>query len=374
MFTKFADLFPKEKKVLDEEINNNRIQDIEKEINILENKNTSIDKKMEKLDKEVAATKELYALYKSKNVDISYNDTKMIIKNKKIQFQAEYIKNTSTIKSLNEEKQKLSVEFYLNEFLKDEPKEVEEIKPNNDNWTELNSEPLTNLNNQESTENCEKKDIDISDLLFNEYNEFSEFVNNKRDKFIKFITDEYNEFINKIANEDMNTFNEYNTFLNFKTDKYNDFLRFRDEKYTEYSRFRNVIMDKTEYLKLKNDDVYQRRKERKYHEFLEYDNHIYMTFSKFKDETYNEFVNFRKGDIKLGPKSVVKPKPVDESEDFKNNLSDRLFNETLFPEEQINDIIANLKEDTVITIKNGIVHIDDIKVEPKSIVKPFEKE
>jgi len=115
----------------EEETTKSRISQIEKEIKKLNKSNDSIDNKMLKLDKEVNATKELYALYKSKGVDINYNDTKMIIKNKKIQFQADYIKNVEEIKKLNEEKQKLSVEFYFNEFLKDEDEDEDEENKDN---------------------------------------------------------------------------------------------------------------------------------------------------------------------------------------------------------------------------------------------------
>jgi len=115
---------------------NLRIKEIEKEISTLTVETNKLEDKLEKFDKEVSTTKELYAFYKTKNVNISYNETKLLIKNKKIEFQAAIIAKTNEIKKLEQEKQSLSIEYYFNEFLnkvndennKDEVEKVEEVE------------------------------------------------------------------------------------------------------------------------------------------------------------------------------------------------------------------------------------------------------
>jgi len=94
-----------------------KIKTIQEDINTLTEQAKSIENKLSKLEKEVSATKELYAIYKENDVNISYNETKLLIKEKKSELQYNLSNTYKQIKKLEEDKKSLSIEYFFERFI-----------------------------------------------------------------------------------------------------------------------------------------------------------------------------------------------------------------------------------------------------------------
>ena len=195
--------------------------EIENEINILKNKNISLEKKLHEYEEEMIKTKEEYELkYKSLNDKNTSLSKDLVNKNHEIQF----LQNSNKLKISEITKMKLIVKNNEKQ-LKVQKRKVDELKeksPGNIKIKDLlgnKKGTLDNKNNEEDTKNKEelekleneiktlKETIDKKDEDINELEKELNLMNDKNKIFIE----ELNNKDNKIKDDD-----KYINNLNFK--------------------------------------------------------------------------------------------------------------------------------------------------------------